>query len=88
MPASIEILWHNGHRTTGSTWREVEAAIRSAQWQPYSTRREFREDMRRRAQVWSGRCPRNARGSSKRFLTALADSGMFMLHTNEKENVG
>lgn len=89
MPATrrLEIIWANGHSNRADTFRELERSIRSAQWQPYKSRHEFRDDMRRRAHVWSGTRPTSSYGGSRQFITALADAGLFMLIINDKEEV-
>lgn len=79
---TIELIWPDGGITTGATWREVEDAVRAAQWRPFKTRREFRREMRRRALEWSGEMPVSGPPwTSKAFIQSLADRGLFMIST-------
>jgi hypothetical protein len=71
----ITILWPDGKITTGRAWEDIEDAIRAAQWHTFKTKREFRREMRRRAEVWSGERPRRIR--------SLAELGMFMIMEEE-----
>jgi hypothetical protein len=80
MAATIELLWPDGTLTTGASWREVEDAVRAQQWHTFRTRRAFRAEMRRRAEIWSGRSVAPGReASSRAFLRQLADAEMFQL---------
>lgn len=73
----ISVLFTDGTLVIGKTYRAAEDALRASQWSTYSTRREFRREMRARARVWSGRTLK-ARNTltSKSFLNALASVGM------------
>ncbi len=85
----ITLLWPDGSMTTGKTWTELESAVRAAQWQPYKSRREFRQDMRRRAHLWSGKPVTAKLGrSSKAFLTSLADAGLMMIVVDDPDTEG
>jgi hypothetical protein len=77
----ITLLWPDGAITTGTSWSEVEDAVRAEQPSPYKTRREFRAEMRKRAALWSGSYPVAAIGTSRRFLLGLAKEGMFSVFT-------
>lgn len=80
----IELIWPNGEITTGKTWREAEEAARAAQWSPYKTRSEFRREMRRRAEVWSGERVKTG-GSSEAFMRGLGEVNMFMIVEEDEE---
>ena len=78
----ITLLWPNASVTTGETWRDVEDAVRSSQWSPYKTRHEFREEMRRRAYVWSG-AKVGLKVTSEGFMRSLGDAEMFIIIEEE-----
>ena len=90
----ITLVWEHQGITSGSSWREVENAVRAEQLFPYATRREFRDDMRHRAKVWTGVKPKRIsrslpkEESSRLFLRSLADAGLFAIFTNDDELVG
>jgi hypothetical protein len=74
---SVELIWPDGTLTSGRTYREVEDRLRADQWTQLS-RRAFREEMRRRAEVWSGsRLP--SRRTSRGFIRSLADAGLCLI---------
>jgi hypothetical protein len=77
----ISLIWPDGSIVTGSSYAEVEEALRASQWNTYRTRREFRREMRRRAVLWTGRDVSKpiAWQTSKGFIMTLVDSGMCML---------
>lgn len=74
----ITLLWPNGEITTGHTWREIEDAVRAAQWQMYPTRLDFRDEMVMRAEVWSGIMVKHGK-TSEEFINNLSDAHMFMI---------
>lgn len=76
---TIEVVWPDGSILAGASYREVEDALRATQWTSYRTRRAFREEMRRRAGLWSGarlHGPQTSRG----FVRSLAGAGMCIIH--------
>jgi hypothetical protein len=75
----ITLLWPDGSLTTRSTWDEVEDEIASDAWNEASTREAFREDMRKRAGIWTGTRPISGPMSSQEFLTSLAEAGLFQI---------
>jgi hypothetical protein len=77
----ISLIWPDGSIVTGSSYAEVEEALRASQWNTYRTRREFRREMRRRAVLWTGRAVAKPISwqTSKGFIMTLVDSGMCML---------
>ena len=85
----ITLIWENGSLTTGDTWEEVEKKVRSSQWGRYDTRAEFRQDMRKRAHVWSGQkiAAHEVKGnvSSEAFLKRLAEAGLFLIAMDDFE---
>lgn len=74
----ITIVWPDGDITTAPTWRELEENMRATQWTTYYSREDFRNEMRRRANIWSGQFPRLSH-TPKQFVKSLADTGMFLL---------
>jgi hypothetical protein len=62
----------------------VEDALRASQWHAYKTRREFRQEMRQRAEVWSGRKSKPIiHQTSKRFIYHLVHAGMCMVEETD-----
>lgn len=82
----ITLLWPDGKITTGATWEDVEDAVRAAQWHTFKTRREFRREMRRRAEVWSGEKPRRGARTSEAFMRSIGELGLFMVMEEETAN--
>lgn len=84
----LNLIWPDGTIVTGRTFAELEDALRASQWTAYKTRREFRQELRRRAAVWSGR-----RGkpviyqTPKAFIYHLVNSGMCMLEVVNPNDV-
>ena len=83
----ITLVWPDGTITTGETYREVEDAVRAAQWVTYPTRHAFRQDMRRRAAVWSGFNAPRLSYTPKDFINTLAAAGMFLVATEQGEEI-
>jgi hypothetical protein len=80
MTRRINLIFPDGTITTGRTYREVEDALRAAQWNAYGSRREFRREMRRRADLWSGRRGKPVVAqTAKQFIYHLVHSGMCMI---------
>jgi hypothetical protein len=76
----LELIWPDGSIITGANFSELEDALRASQWHDYKTRRAFRQEMRRRAQLWTGRKPKPIQfQTSKQFIYHLVNSGMCML---------
>jgi hypothetical protein len=77
----IRLEWPDGSLTRAKSWREAESIVRGKQWGWYPSRLSFRNDMSRRALVWSGRTIRRADrvGSSERFIRALAACDLFKI---------
>lgn len=75
--ARIETIWPDGSIVAGSSYREVEDKLRADQWTTVS-RRRFREEMRDRAERWSGTRPPRRR-TSRGFVRSLADAGLCMI---------
>lgn len=73
----VQAIWPDGHIDQAPTWRGLEAAIREEQWHTYS-RRGFRREMAKRAQVWSNTAVKR-RGSAERFLRELERAGLLRL---------
>lgn len=76
----IELLFPDGLTVRGATYREVEDALRAAQWDTYPSRRAFRREMRKRALVWSGTRV-SLSLTSKGFLESLARAALFRIET-------
>jgi hypothetical protein len=77
---TITLLWPDGKITSGRTWTEVEAAMRAEQPYAYRSRRAFRDEMRHRAEVWSGeRLPKRYPQTARGFIHSLADLGLYMI---------
>jgi hypothetical protein len=81
--SAVELLWPDGSITRAATFVEAERKVRSAQWRPFKSRREFRREMSKRAAAWSGESIAIG-GSARTFLYRLAGRGMFMI-VQEKE---
>lgn len=79
----ISIRWHDGKMMSGKSWAEVEEAVRASQWETFETRADFRDEMRHRAEVWTG-APFNAGGTPEEFLRALAAAGMCIIKSDGK----
>lgn len=81
------VIWGNGTITTGRTWEEIEDTIRDKQWDKYPDELEFREEMARRAMVWSGTTlvPSDLGGTSYRFLRALERAGILRMEVGNVE---
>ena len=81
MAKRISLIWPDGSIVSGSTYAELEDALRASQWDTYPNRRAFRREMRKRAEVWSGR--RVSKPiywqTPKAFIWTLVNSGMCML---------
>jgi hypothetical protein len=83
----IELIWPDGSITTGDTFAEVEAAVRASQWHTYERRRDFRRELRRRAEVYTGqRVPPRPPFTAKAFLESLAAVDFFVLHVNQEQS--
>jgi len=78
---TISLIWPDGSIVSGRTFAEVEEALRASQWQTYPSRRAFRREMRKRADLWSGRRVSKplAWQTPKGFIMTLVNSGMCML---------
>jgi hypothetical protein len=84
----LNLIFPDGTLVSGRTYLELEDALRASQWTPYKSRREFRQEMRRRAEIWSGRKSKPVfRQTHKAFINHLTNSGMCMLENtkNTKE---
>lgn len=81
----LNLIFPDGSIVTGATFEELEAALRASQWDTYTTRRAFRREMRRRAQLWTGRRQKPVLYQTpKAFIYQLVHSGMCMLEdTNQ-----
>jgi hypothetical protein len=81
----LNLIFPDGSIVTGSSFTELEASLRASQWRTFESRREFRREMRARAEVWSGERPRKpvVYQSSKSFILSLVHSGMCMLEVDE-----
>lgn len=78
----IQVLWPDGGLSTGSTWRELEDAMRAAEWHAYPTRHAYRVELRARAKAWTGE-PCRATGTSKQFIMALAKCGVLQVFNDD-----
>jgi hypothetical protein len=80
----INLIWPDGSIVSGATFAEVEEALRASQWHTFKTRREFRREMRRRAELWSGRTSKPVLYQTpKSFIYQLVHSGMCMLEETD-----
>jgi hypothetical protein len=75
---TIELQWHDGHRTEGDTWAECFEHLRNEQWHDY-TPAEFRAELAARAEAWSGKPAPSTEGTDEDFMRALAAVGMFRI---------
>lgn len=74
----IQVLWPDGGVAQGETWRELEEAMRAAEWHAFPNRHAYRVELRARAKAWSGE-PCRATGTSRQFLLGLAKCGLFQV---------
>lgn len=82
----LSLLWPDGSLTTARTFRELEDAVRAGQWEEYPTRRAFRAEMRRRANLWTGRSGKPiGYQTSKQFIYSLVHAEMCMLIIENQE---
>lgn len=87
---TVSLIWPDGSIVTGRSFAEVEEALRASQWTTYPSRRAFRREMRRRAELWTGRRVSKpiAWQTPKGFIYTLVNSGMCMIEetaTNRQE---
>ena len=76
----LNLIFPDGSIVTGRTFADLEDALRASQWHDFKTRREFRQEMRRRAELWSGRKAKPVLYQThKGFIYHLVNSGMCML---------
>jgi len=80
----IELLWHNGTTTSGTTWKMVERKIRTSQPRPFGSLKEFRLEMSARAKAWSGTIVSSS-GSPEEFIKSLAAAGLFLLVNGDEK---
>ena len=78
----ISAIWPDGVMTIGSSWTELEDALRAQQWRDYTVD-QFRFDMRRRAGILAhldGReAPDISTQSARRLFRDLEACGMLRL---------
>jgi hypothetical protein len=81
----LNLIFPDGTIVTGASFKELEDALRASQWQEYDSRREFRTEMRHRAELWTGRPARKPvlYQTPKGFIYHLVNSGMCMLEEGE-----
>lgn len=85
----LNLIWPDGTIVTGRTFAELEDALRASQWHTYKTRREFRQELRKRAAIWSGRKPKPViYQTPKAFIYHLINSGMCMLEITDESTEG
>lgn len=77
----LNLVWPDGSIVSGNTFEDLENALRASQWHTFKSRREFRREMRQRAEVWSGRRVRKplVHQTPKAFIYQLVNSGMCIL---------
>lgn len=80
-PARLNLVWPDGSIITAGTFEELEEALRASQWHTFKSRREFRREMRKRAELWSGRRVSKPvlYQTPKAFIYQLVNSGMCIL---------
>jgi hypothetical protein len=77
---AYNLIFPDGTIVTGKSFSELEDALRASQWHTYKSRREFRQEMRHRAALWSGRTPKPVGyQTSKAFIYSLINSGMCLI---------
>lgn len=65
------VRYPGGGRISAPTWPELEDAIRADQFYTYNSKEEFRNDMKRRAELWSGE-EIDVTGSAQDFIWELS----------------
>lgn len=76
----LNLIFPDGSIVSGNSFADLEESLRASQWHAFKSRRAFRQEMRRRAALWSGRRPKPIQfQSSKAFIYHLVHSGMCML---------
>jgi len=78
---TVSLIWPDGSIVSGRSFAEVEEALRASQWTTYPSRRAFRREMRKRAELWTGRRVSKpvAWQTSKAFIMLLVNAGMCMV---------
>jgi len=77
------ITWSNEKSDHAKTWEELETAVRLDQWWALDPD-EFRQEMAKRAQRWSGTEIVTA-GSSEQFLRELERAKLVRIETDDDD---
>jgi hypothetical protein len=84
---AITLLWPGGTITTGATWEEIEDQERGG-WNP-SDPAEYRQVMKRRAKLWSGKnLPITATTTPQALFEMLADARCLVVAPSQPEGEG
>lgn len=76
----LNLIFPDGTIITASSFEELERQLRASQWRSFKTRREFRTEMRHRAELWSGRKPKPViYQTPKAFIYSLIHAELCML---------
>jgi hypothetical protein len=77
-PTTVGVMFVDGSIITAPTFRDVERIIRTNPWNAdFKSKEDFREEMARRAWVWSWTyISDDVETSSKKFIASLEEAGM------------
>lgn len=76
----VNLIWPDGSIITAKSFAELEEALRATQWHSFKNRRQFRREMRSRAQLWSGRANKPViYQTPKAFIYSLVHAGLCMI---------
>jgi hypothetical protein len=81
----IHLTFPDGTIVSGATYRDAEDTLRATQWSTYTSRREFRREMRHRATLWGSKVSFRLVPTSKLFLHSLADAGVLRIDKSSTE---
>jgi len=82
----IKIHWYDNKYTTGRTWTEVLEKWRTDAWNAHHSPAEFRKEVVRRANLWSGKKV-SVKGSDEQFMRALAAAEMFVIVSDGSDEI-
>jgi len=80
----IVVRWDNGETDEAPTWQALLDHVRETQWHTSDTEIEFREEMARRALLWSGTVI-EAAGAPAQFFRELERAKLIRIEQTEAE---
>lgn len=83
----LNLIWPDGSIVSGASFAELEEALRATQWHTFKTRRQFRREMRRRADLMTGRTSKPVLYQTpKAFIYSLINAELCMLEVTDTTN--